>query len=149
MTGKPITAAQIRTVHVAARKAGLDDGAYREVLEMRYGVGTCKDLDRRQAHDLIRHLFGGPAPRREVINKNSKPVNSHEPGDGAEGPPPRLAKGVTRLATAKQRRFIADLWPQIFWLERRYGSGRVASSPDAWRVIEGLRAMLKRRQAHA
>ncbi|MCY4479132.1 MAG: DUF1018 domain-containing protein [Rhodospirillales bacterium] len=147
---KPISSAQIRTVHVAARKAGLDDDAYREVLVARYGARTCKDLDRRQAHDLIRHLFGGPAP---------KGVSRQTPRDPApadtDAPPPRLPKGVTRLATAKQRRFIDDLWPQIFpderrylvWLERRYGSARIATSADAWRVIEGLKAMLARKQA--
>ena len=56
--GAPITKAQIRAVHAAARARGLTDDEYRDRLEAEAGVRTCKALSRRQAAAFLDGLAG-------------------------------------------------------------------------------------------
>ena len=56
-----ITTTQIRAIHAALHRHGIEDETYRELLHNEYGVDTCKDLDRRQASRLLVHL---PTPKQ-------------------------------------------------------------------------------------
>ena len=149
---RPITPAQVKAIHVALHRRDIDDEAYRALLEARYGVTTCKALTRRQAGDLLTRLGralprppgSGPAPtaRRKAAQAMQAP-----------SPPPKAGRGVVRLVTPLQRVFIDELVAEIKWreedgyerwLRRSMGMERVATTAQARKVIEGLRAMRRR-----
>lgn len=141
---KPITASQVRSIHVALSRAGIDDDTYRDLLHDGYGVASCKDLSRRQASELLRHLG---APLRNPPGTRPKAPRQ---------PKTKLPPGVTRLPSAAQRQLISDLVSEIAWrqeggyhawLKANQGIKRVATAQQAMRVIEGLKGLkgLKRR----
>ena len=134
-----ITSAQVRAVHTAKSRAGIDDDTYRALLEDRYGVRSCTRLSRRQATDLLTKL-GRPLPRPTRERKRR---------------PDRLPEGAVRLVTPAQRELIAELAGEIEWgaadgyegwLQRSMGLDRVATSDQGARVIEGLLAIRRRRR---
>lgn len=154
----PITPAQVRAIHVATSRQGIDDATYRAMLRVRYGVGTCKDLTRRQASDLLAHL-GRPLPRPPGSGPAPSPRRrAAEAAQAALPTPPRAAGGrVIALPTPLQRVLIEELAAEVAWREpdgyRRWlrhtmGMERVATRAAASRVIEGLKA-LKRRSPRA
>lgn len=131
----PITKAQIRAVHAAARARGLTDDEYRDRLEAEAGVRTCKALSRRQAAAFLDGLAGRKrAPQR-----------------GRRLPP--APAGTVRMITPAQRRLIGELVSEIDWrapggyrrwLRSSLGLERPATSSDGAKVIEGLLAMRRR-----
>ena len=132
----PITRSQVRAIHIALRRQGIEDADYRALLLDGWGVSSCKDLDRRQAHELIRRLPGAPARQRETPT------------------PRRLPAKVVRMATRPQLDLIRDLSREIEWstpaglegwLKRTFGSSRLSTSVQARRAIEGLLAIRRRR----
>lgn len=137
-----ISPAQIRAVKVAQRARGMGDAEYRALLWAHWGALSCTALTRRQASDLLR-LLGRPLAR--------------QPGEQPPRPPrPRpapLAPGVVRLPTPAQRRLIAALAAEIEWgpagyagwLAHSQGLARLTTAAQASRVIEGLRAIRRRR----
>lgn len=148
ISNHPITRAQVRAIHVALHERGIDDATYRERLDHGWGVRSCKELTRRQASELLRGLGqrlaqppgSRPAPDRSAASAPSRPAR---------------APGVTRLPSPAQRRLIAELSREVDWrepdgyprwLEKNMGLARVASSDQAWRVIEGLKAIRRRQQ---
>lgn len=54
-----IAPSQIKAIHATISRLGLDDDAYRNILETRYGVDSCKRLTWRQAEELLAGLNGG------------------------------------------------------------------------------------------
>jgi hypothetical protein len=62
--GLPITAKQIKRIHLLARQTKLitgkgktqDDTKYREFLRLEFGVSSSKELDRFEAHRCIEHI---------------------------------------------------------------------------------------------
>lgn len=141
ISGRPITPAQIRAIKVAQRRQGIDDDTYRAMLQEHWGVDSCKGLTRREASDLLRRLG------RALKNP-----------PGARKPRPRRpradpAEGATRLASGPQRELISKLAAEIAWregdgytrwLRGNMGLERVATSAQALRVIEGLKAIKRR-----
>ena len=134
-----ITRAQVRAVHAAKSRMGLDDDTYRAILEERYGVRSCKQLSRRQATELLTGL-GRPLPR---------------PARERQRRAPRLPKGAGRLVTPAQRELIAEIAGEIEWagaggyegwLRSNMGIDRVATSEQGVRVIQGLLAIRRRRK---
>ena len=142
ISDRPITAAQVRAIHVALSRRGIDDDTYREMLRKRFDVDTCKALTRRQASGLLAALGQG-LPR---------PPGSREP---RPRPPRRAtAPNVHRMASPAQRRLIDRLASEIawrttdgyrHWLRDNQGLERVSTSEQAVRVIEGLKAIQRRR----
>lgn len=141
ISAKPITPAQVRAIHVALHRRGIDDDEYRDLLMDRWGVETCKALTRREASDLIATL-GHPLPN---------------PPGGAPRPPrerpPDLPENVVRFPTRAQRELIAELSAEIEWresdgfgrwLRRNQGLERIATAAQAARAIEGLKRMARR-----
>ena len=140
ISDRPITPAQVRAIHVALARQGIDDADYRARLRSGWGVDTCKRLTRRQASQLLIEL-GRPLPR---------PAGGRPPRAPR---PPRLPAGVVRLATPRQRELIDVLRRQIAWrspdgwrgwLQESFGLRAVRTSTEAGRIIEGLRAMRRR-----
>lgn len=141
-TDKPITAAQVRAIHVALHRRGIDDDEYRGRLMDRWGVETCKALTRRQASDLLHSLS---VPLR---NPPGEPRRERAPR------PDPLPDNVARLPTRAQRELIAELSAELRWreedglerwLRRNLGLDAIRTSADAARAIEGLKAMARRR----
>lgn len=139
---KPITKPQIKAIHVALHRKGIDDATYRDLLERGWGAKSCLDLTRAQASDLLLRL-GRPLAR--------------EPGEQAPRParerPKPAPAGVTALPTPAQRQLIEDLVEEIGWMDedgyRRwlFKSMRVravSTREQAAKVIEGLKAMRRR-----
>lgn len=143
ISARPITPAQVRAIHAALRRNGIDDDEYRERLRAGWGAESCKELSRRQATDLLRSLGvpleNPPAALREVRS----PLQRPEP----------LPKNVLRLPTCAQRELIAELAGEIDWreangfdrwLRRNQGLERIATSAQAVAVIEGLKRIARR-----
>lgn len=66
-----IAPSQIKAIHAVINKLGLDDEAYRQMLQGRYNVASCKALTWRQAEELLSNLNGGKAENR--INASTHP----------------------------------------------------------------------------
>ena len=144
ISAKPITGAQVRSIHAALHRQGIADADYRAMLSSLFGAGSCKDLTRRQASGLLARL-GRPLPNPPGAPPRRPKASKPEPA----------SEGAVRLATPGQRRLIAELAAEVRWrtgdgyrrwLKANMGLERVATSEQAARVIEGLKA-LKRRAA--
>ena len=141
--GKPITPAQVRAIHVALHRQGIDDAAYRALLS-HWDVGTCKSLTRAEASDLLARL-GRPIPNPRGLRPSPR-----EDRDA-------LPNNVFRMPSAAQRSLIDELAAEIRWgapdgyrkwLSANMGLRRITTDREAAKVIEGLRA-IKRRQSKA
>lgn len=136
-----ITPAQIKYIKTLQRAAGLDDDAYREMLEGVAGVKSCKDLTGARIDRVIRHLAQ---------------CSGGAPAAGASGP----AAGP-RMATLRQLFAIRRLWALVSvssfaeqaaalkkFLKNRYGVEILEwlTFSQAGKVIEGLKSMQQRRQ---
>lgn len=138
-----VTAAQVRSIHVAKGRAGLDDDEYRGLLEERYGVRSSTELTRRQASELLAGVFGRPLPN---------PPGRTRPRPRRERRA-RLPDNVLRLATRAQRALIEELAERVEWreddglarwLETSLGIGAVRTEAEADAAIEALKAMCRR-----
>ena len=144
ISDRPITAAQIRAIHVALPRRGLDDDEYRGLLRDRFNVDTCKALTRRQASELLLALGRAlPAP----------PGGERKPRRRQPAPRAKAGANVRQMITPGQRRLIETLAGEIAWreadgYERWLGKfmslERVTTAAQAARVIEGLKAMRRR-----
>ncbi len=142
---KPITPAQVKAIHVALARQGIEDADYRRLLaDVGGGAASCKDLTRLQASDLLARL--------------GRPLRN-PPAEGRPRAPrtPRRARrdGVAELPTPLQRTLIEELSAEVKWrpgggfaewCRRSFGFGRPATAAQAAKAIEGLKAV-KRRQA--
>ena len=140
---KSVTLAQTRAIKGAVRRLMMPNSEYRLLLWDRWGVTTHKDLTRREASDLLR-VLGCPLTRRP----------GEQPPRPARPRPTPAPPGVTPLPTPAQTRLIGELASEIEWLQpdglagwlkRNQGIERVATSDQASRAIEGLRAIKRRR----
>lgn len=130
-----ITNAQKTILHVAAQELGLAREYYEAILQEAGGVTSSKDLDTAGFERAIRRMeelgFVNTARKRPA----SKPKATPSP---------------------KQLAFIQVLFRQIGWTEaerqrgfcqRQTGKAWPQTREEANRVIEGLKAMLKRQAA--
>jgi len=114
-----IAPSQIKAIHATVHKLGLDDDAYRNILETRYGVDSCKRLTWRQAEELLAGLNGNNSPQPPLTSR------------GGAGNPPPLDKGGLRgvkgyrplkyqdmdhrpgFASGAQLRLVDAMWHQV------------------------------------
>lgn len=138
---RPITKAQIRAIHTLKGLRGLDDDAYRDLLEAETGHRSSVHLDVAQANRVL-----------NALGIDKKPGKRATPGPRTRPKP--LPPGVVRMVTKRQLRLIEELRSEIEWraqdgyerwLKKNLGVDRVTASHHAARVIEGLKG-LKRRQ---
>lgn len=87
---------QIKAIHAAIGKLGLDDADYRAMLHQRFGVPSCKSLTWRQAEALLDALNG--------TQRTTVPA-----------PLPRWAEldGRPGMATGAQCRMIEAMWAEV------------------------------------
>ena len=144
ISDRPITPAQIRAIHVALPRRGIDDDEYRDLLRDRFGVDTCKKLNHRQASELLLAL-GRALPQ--------PPGETRKPRRRQPAPRAKAGANVRQMITPGQRQLIETLAGEIAWREpdgyqRWLGKfmslERVATAAQAARVIEGLKAMRRR-----
>ncbi|MYC11913.1 MAG: regulatory protein GemA [Holophagales bacterium] len=150
---REITKGQIRAIHTALSALGIDDETYRALLRDEWDATSCKDLSRSEASELLDHLIG---PMKKAKPRPVRMLTRSSAAGKKERPPRPLPPGVARMASPAQRRLIDELRSEIewragdagyeVWLRRNMGLERVLTSSDAARVIEGLKAM-KRRKA--
>lgn len=140
-SGKPITKSQVRAIHVALSRNGIDDDEYRERLRRGWGVDSCVKLTRKEASGLLRSLG---VPLKNAPGTRPRPSNPR---------PAPLPDNVIRIATPAQRRLITELVMEIDWhtpdgferwLQGNLGIDAIRNAPDAARVIEGLKNMARR-----
>lgn len=137
---KPITPAQVKAIHVALHRKGIDDAAYRELLK-HWNATSCKDLSRLEASDLLARL-GRPLANPRGLHPSPRARRQ------------ALPNNVFRLASKLQRDLVAELVSEIHWgqedgfsrwLRSNMGLTRITTDEEAGKVIEGLKA-IKRRQ---
>lgn len=140
----PITKTQIKAIHVALARQGIEDDIYRQKLRLMFGVETCKALSRQQATTLLKSL-GLPAPKPARVARRGRATRAQ--GDN-----------IIALPTPAQIQFIAALRREIVWhqddgyscwLRCYLGISRIRTRAEAARVIEGLKGVKRRQQAVA
>ena len=146
ISDRPITPAQVKSIHVALHRLGLGDAEYRALLKD-WNVTTCKDLSRRQASDLLARLG---RPLASPPGEKPKPETRRRISNPADQPPQEDGDGVIRLPTNAQRALIRDLSAEIAWrsadgfrrwLKLSLGLDRILTRADAARAIDGLRGL--------
>ena len=76
-----ISKAMIRAIKTTQRKLGMDDDTYRALLESKFAVRSCTQLDARQALRLFMYLNGGGKTKRRArrpTSTNAAPVVHNE-----------------------------------------------------------------------
>ena len=133
MTGK-----HIALIRVAAKRLGLDEAQYREVLRTHGGVEHADQLDRAGFGRVMDHLH-----RCGFVSTWRARTGGQRSG----------------MASSRQVELIRHLWREHHgsdddralgrWLERFYGVSalRFVTAAVAGKAITGLRAMVARKQA--
>jgi len=93
MTPADRRAQDFKTIHGLARLLGLNDEAYRDMLNDRYHVRSSKELNPQQRFQLIKEL-------REKVHGNVQKFND-------------LMERKKHLATPRQLRAIEAMWAQV------------------------------------
>lgn len=93
MTPADRRAQDFKTIHGLARLLGLNDEAYRDMLNDRYHVRSSKDLNPQQRFQLIKEL-------REKVHGNVQKFND-------------LVERKKHLATPRQLRAIEAMWAKV------------------------------------
>lgn len=94
-----IAPSQIKAIHAVKGKLGLDDEAYRDMLQGRYSVTSCKGLTWRQAEELLSSLNGTALPSRSNFKGGAQKYSDL---DGRPG-----------FASGSQLRLIDAMWGQV------------------------------------
>ena len=133
---------KLSIIHVAKAQLDMSEEAYRELLRSEGGVISSKDLD-AAGFERVMKRFDQLGLRR-TRSHQVEPADNQRRGD---------------MASAKQRAYIRDMWMKWHgsddrralgrWLKRSYEISdiRFATTAVAIMAIEGLRAMLKRKEA--
>lgn len=95
-----ISPRQIKAVHAIKGKLGMDDDTYRDILQSRFGVDSCKALTWQQAEELLGTLDGG-GPSRPARRAN-RPGKKYADMDGRPG-----------FASGAQLRLIDAMFHQV------------------------------------
>lgn len=127
-------------LHIAKSQLGLDDDTYRAILHEQGGVDSSRDLSDR-GFDQVMSRFE-ELGFRNGARKRSRTVRRHGSPDA--------------LITRDQQRLIDEMYQQLGFADvaRRTGFNRhqcgkafPQTRTEANKVIEGLKAMIRRQQA--
>lgn len=129
-----LTAAQIRTLHVARKQLGLDEDTYRDALQAHAGVRSSRQLDHDGFAAVLAHFescgFRLEAPRFQARDADTG-----------------------NAVTPAQQRYMAGLYRQLGLTERtrqqgfarrQIGKAWPQTQAEASRMIEALKAMVDR-----
>lgn len=98
---------QIKAIHTAIGKLGMDDDTYRDTLRERFGVESCKGLTWRQAEELL-----------DVLNAGTRDQGQGTGNGRSLVPRPRSLPftdmaGRPGFASGAQCRLVAAMWAQV------------------------------------
>lgn len=93
---------QIKAIHAAKGKLGMDDETYRDMLHSRFSATSCKDLTWRQAEELLDALNGRNVETHRNASLRGRHTLKFTDLDGRPG-----------FATGAQCRLIAAMWGQV------------------------------------
>jgi transposase len=132
-------------IHVAKSELGLADTVYRDILHVRFGKESCKDLTPAQAKDLIKYF---KSLGFRVKGQGSQKCNLCVPRHRREKPPENVFYLVSEEQLAKIEHLKQDIKWRVWdgyqrWLEKYFKIERVRLSIEASVVIEGLKGMWK------
>lgn len=105
-----IAPSQIKAIHTAIHKLGIDDDTYRAMLQERFRAQSCKELSWRQAEELLEHLNGGT---RDQGSGTRKTRSSRFPVPGSRSLKHQDMDGRPGFANGAQLRLIDALWSQV------------------------------------
>jgi hypothetical protein len=114
-TAKPITAAQIKRIHTIKHILGISDENYRECLDSRFGVTSCKDLTLMQARSFLDELEKYALQVRDDSDKAECEVARQR----AEAAKPKRFENLDNrpgMASGKQLRKIEAMWQDISFI---------------------------------
>lgn len=124
---------QLAVIHIAKKELNLDDDLYRSILKSEAGVESSKSLSPQQFDQIMKRFkklgFKKLTPKRE--------------------------KSGSALVLPSQMEFIEKLYDQLGWTERERRVGfnqRQITKPwpqsrsEANKIIEGLKAMIRRKK---
>lgn len=94
-----IAPSQIKAIHTAIGRLGMDDEMYRDMLHGRYGATSCKDLTWRQAEELLTSLNGEPSPSARAHTPRAVKYTDMDSRPG--------------FASGAQCRLIDAMWNQV------------------------------------
>lgn len=123
---------QLQLIHIAKSQLNIDDETYKETLLAKFNVRSSKELTYYQATLFLDHLkrAGFKIKRKKTTVK--------------------MGSKVITMATAAQRALIEVLKANIVWkvsyqawLEKRMKIKKIVTCAEAFKVIEGLKGMLK------
>jgi hypothetical protein len=148
MTGQAghITKPQIRKLHASARELGIDYGLLHDLVREETWKESIRDLSREEASRIIERLVSYGASPGKMTERRDEPRRRRA----------SLPSGVTKLATANQRRYIAHLERELGWEEnperlrgftwRIIKQERVRTVEEGQRLILAMKAMVARKQ---
>jgi len=148
----PITAKQIKIVKMACRDMGLEDAAYRDMLQAQFGVDSCTRLTCDQANALIDDLQKKGFDFRPVkAGRQARPPRKSQSRPAGT---PRQKGNMVALASPQEIEKINAVAALIPWrfedglqrfLAARVGlrDGRVRTAGDAYKAIESLKKMFE------
>ncbi len=99
MTDKSLRTRELGAIHIAAKRLGLDDDGYRDMLQAIAGVRSAADLDaagRRAVLDHLRRMGGMPQPSTQASPSADRP---HNYGSVERGP---LLRKIEALLTEQK-----------------------------------------------
>lgn len=137
---KMIDTKQKQLIHVAKQQVGLSDDEYRELLQIHYKTTTCKQLTYFEADRLINYF-------KKLGFRIKKTQTTPYPRQRG-----RLPGNVVMLVSVAQLGMIEALKREIKWeyadgydrwLKKYLKAPAVRTSKEAWRVIEGLKGLLR------
>jgi hypothetical protein len=145
------TPAQVQLIKMGQRALGIDDETYRDTLWVRYQVTSSKDLNQEQVTDLLDDYKARgfePVCKPGAGKKRQKQAYPQRPPRSD-----RTAK-VVSLPTRDEIDKLNAVAGLIYWrvadglalfLAKRLGikDGKVRTSEDAFRAIEGLKKMFE------
>lgn len=157
-TVKPITAAQIKRIHTIVHILAIGDDNYRDCLDSRFGVASCKDLTVHQAHSFLDEL----EKLALEVQGNRYKAEREEARKKAEAAKPKRYDDLDNrpgMASGAQLRMIEGIWQDVSVVPDQAARGRALrlfikrisgvadlrflDSQGAGKVINAMNAMLK------
>jgi phage gp16-like protein len=106
---KAITPQQVKRIHILIRDLNINDATYRKILDIHYGVTTCKDMDWGQANHVIIIL-------EKMLRINQCESSTKQQAEPIPEPvPERFSELDSRpgKASAAQLRKIEAMWADV------------------------------------
>ncbi len=130
---------------MAKRELALDDDIYRDILEAETGVRSCKDLDQEGVERVLKRFKELGFKARTYPSKRDRKKRSRDP----------LPQNVIELMTYEQKLKLDHLRHDMHLTRAGYrnlcvrtiGKSRPATVQEAQKMIEAMKAMLRRKSS--